>query len=69
MSKKNYYKILLLFIILFFQQKSFASIFEGIPRVIDGDSLEINGNKIRLFGIDAPEKKQNCKKSFLVIFF
>ena len=69
MPKKNYYKILLLFIILIFQQKSFASIFEGIPRVIDGDSLEINGNKIRLFGIDAPEKKQNCKKSFLVISF
>ena len=69
MSKKNYYKILLLFIILFFQQKSFASIFDGIPRIIDGDSLEINGHKIRLFGIDAPEKKQNCKKSFLFIFF
>ena len=69
MPKKNYYKILLLFIILIFQQKSFASIFEGIPRVIDGDSLEINGNKIRLFGIDAPEKKQICKKPYLNISF
>ena len=63
MPKKNYYKILLLFIILIFQQKSFASIFEGIPRVIDGDSLKINNNTIRLLGIDAPEKKQTCKKN------
>ena len=69
MPKKNYYKILLLFIILIFQQKSFASIFEGIPRVIDGDSLEINDNKIRLFGIDAPENKQICKKPYLNISF
>lgn len=42
---------------------------EGVPRVIDGDSLEINNNKIRLFGIDAPEKKQICKKPFLSISF
>ena len=69
MQKKNFYKILILFVIFFFQQNSFASVFEGIPRVIDGDSLEINGNKIRLFGIDAPEKKQNCKKSYLIISF
>lgn len=27
-------------------------------RIIDGDSLEINGVKIRLHGIDAPELKQ-----------
>ena len=32
----------------------------GTPRVIDGDSLEINEQRIRLYGIDAPELKQNC---------
>ena len=53
----------------FFQQNSFALIFEVIPRVIDGDSLEININKIRLFGIDAPERKQTCKKPYLIISF
>ena len=29
-------------------------------RVIDGDSIEMNKEKIRLFGIDAPEIKQIC---------
>jgi endonuclease YncB( thermonuclease family) len=32
----------------------------GIPRVIDGDTIVINGTRIRLFGIDAPESKQSC---------
>lgn len=32
----------------------------GIPRVIDGDTLEMNGKKIRLYGIDALEKSQQC---------
>ena len=32
----------------------------GIPSVIDGDSLEIHGRRIRLFGIDAPESSQLC---------
>ncbi len=69
MQKKIYYKILIFFIIFFFHQKSFALVLEGISRVIDGDSLEINKNKIRLFAIDAPEKKQICKKPYLIIFF
>ena len=29
--------------------------YRGQPRVIDGDTLEIRGEHIRLFGIDAPE--------------
>jgi endonuclease YncB( thermonuclease family) len=29
-------------------------------RVIDGDTIAIGGEKIRLFGIDAPEEKQIC---------
>ena len=69
MQKKIYYKILIFYIVFFFQQNSFAAIIEGIPRIIDGDSLEINNNKIRLFGIDAPEIKQICKKPYLVISF
>src|SRR5207237_1182174 len=32
----------------------------GRARVVDGDSLEVAGYRIRLFGIDAPEWRQEC---------
>ena len=31
-------------------------------RVIDGDGFELAGEKIRLWGIDAPELRQECSK-------
>tara|TARA_B100000530_G_scaffold83975_1_gene51095 strand:+ start:325 stop:840 length:516 start_codon:yes stop_codon:yes gene_type:complete len=37
----------------------------GDAKVIDGDTIKINKKKIRLFGIDAPEKKQICQKIYL----
>ena len=33
----------------------------GSATVLDGDSLKISDNKIRLMGIDAPEYDQKCK--------
>ena len=41
----------------------------GFAKVIDGDTIKINSKKIRLYGIDAPEKKQKCKKIYLTISF
>ena len=46
-----------------------VNIISGIARVIDGDTLRIGNKKIRLYGIDAPEKKQLCKKTYLSIVF
>ena len=33
----------------------------GRPHVVDGDTLEIAGRHIRIFGIDAPDLGQTCK--------
>ena len=33
---------------------------EGRPRVVDGDTLDFGGTRVRLFGIDAPESRQAC---------
>jgi endonuclease YncB( thermonuclease family) len=38
----------------------FASEITGIPRIVDGDTVEIGQTKIRLSGIDAPETDQIC---------
>ena len=40
---------------------SFAQdVLTGPARVIDGDTIEIRGQRIRLHGIDAPESAQTC---------
>ena len=41
----------------------------GYAKIIDGDTIKINSKKIRLHGIDAPEKKQVCKKPYITIVF
>ncbi len=33
----------------------------GSAHVLDGDTLLINGEKVRLFGVDAPERTQVCR--------
>jgi endonuclease YncB( thermonuclease family) len=40
-----------------------ATELSGVPRVIDGDSLEIGLDRIRLYGIDAPEFLQDCNRN------
>jgi endonuclease YncB( thermonuclease family) len=37
--------------------------FSGLARVIDGDTLEVAGVRVRLEGIDAPEQAQSCKRA------
>ena len=40
---------------------AFAQDVTGRASVIDGDTLEIHGKRIRLHGIDAPESGQSCR--------
>lgn len=35
---------------------------EGTASVIDGDTIEVHGTRIRLHGIDAPESRQECTR-------
>ena len=37
-------------------------------KIIDGDTIVLDGEKIRFSGIDAPELKQTCSKEYQTIF-
>lgn len=38
-----------------------ADVVTGPARVIDGDSLTVQGVRVRLWGVDAPERDQTCR--------
>jgi endonuclease YncB( thermonuclease family) len=40
---------------------AYAAYMVGQASIIDGDTLEIHGTRIRLWGIDAPESTQLCR--------
>ena len=67
MLKKKFSIVLIL---LFFMPNFInAEIIQGKVKVIDGDTVKIKNNKIRLSGIDAPELNQLCSKVFLSLSF
>ena len=68
MQKKILYNFLILTICFTFSASA-VEIVNGTPKIIDGDTIIIEQYKIRLHGIDAPEKKQICKKIYLNIGF
>lgn len=47
--------------------KDFAPI-TGRASVIDGDTVEIHGERIRIWGVDAPESRQTCKDAFGAVY-
>ena len=51
----------LLFFLIFNQVKSQEL------RVVDGDTIYLNGDKIRFSGIDTPELKQTCIKAGFIV--
>ena len=51
----------LIILILLVTNISHSKTIIGKAKIIDGDTIHIKSNKIRLHGIDAPETKQTCK--------
>ena len=49
-------------IVLWLQEDVFRDEINGPALVVDGDSLKLNGERVRLLGIDAPELHQKCEK-------
>jgi endonuclease YncB( thermonuclease family) len=53
-------KLLIAFAALALASAAHGETVAGLARVIDGDTINIDGRSIRLFGIDAPEADQTC---------
>ena len=64
-KKKLFLAINICLIFFFFALKDVKSI---EIKVIDGDTIHLNGEKIRFTGIDTPELKQTCNKNNEVIY-
>ena len=58
MSKR---RTLVMLMILLLSGGACADDFVGQASVVDGDTLEIHGTRIRLWGVDAPESSQLCR--------
>ena len=67
LQKKIFFSYLIFFFLI--NQNIFAETIYGKPKIIDGDTIKINLKKIRLHGIDAPEKNQICKKNYFSLLF
>ena len=64
-KKKLFLAINICLIFFFFDLKDVESI---EVKIIDGDTIHLNGEKIRFTGIDTPELKQTCTKNNEVIY-
>jgi endonuclease YncB( thermonuclease family) len=51
----------LIFAACLYASPAFANNLTGQASIIDGDTLEVHGTRIRLWGIDAPESNQLCR--------
>jgi endonuclease YncB( thermonuclease family) len=55
------HRSLVILTLLLGSSTTFANDLVGQASIIDGDTLEIHGTRIRLWGIDAPESSQLCR--------
>ena len=55
----KFFFIFFLYLLIYYSNQN-QIIISGKAKIIDGDTIHIENNKIRLHGIDAPELNQNC---------
>ena len=58
---KSLNHIVIIFIYLMSFSLANCKSLDNSIRIIDGDTIILNSEKIRFYGIDTPEKKQKCK--------
>jgi len=61
LNKKKAILVISIFVLVFFF--TYTDIKSQDIKVTDGDTIKINGEKIRFSGIDTPELKQTCIKN------
>ena len=60
MAQKIWIFELLIFFTIFYCPITLAASIKGRAIIIDGDTIRIGKNKIRLYGLDDPEINQTC---------
>ena len=61
LSKKKIILVISISLVVFFF--TYTDIKSQVIKITDGDTIKINGEKIRFSGIDTPELKQTCIKN------
>ena len=66
LNKINLFLVISICLIFFFLTYNDVKSYE--IKIIDGDTIHLNNEKIRFTGIDTPELKQTCKKNSEIIY-
>ena len=66
LNKINLFLVISICLIFFFLTYNDVKSYE--IKIIDGDTIHLNREKIRFTGIDTPELKQTCKKNNEIIY-
>ena len=66
LNKINLFLVISICLIFFFLTYNDVKSYE--IKIIDGDTIHLNNEKIRFTGIDTPELKQTCNKNNEIIY-